>query len=250
MTGCGYWMNGWWKRDDAAPEALAQRFLDTLNALSTLNGDLKTWVIGDDFNQKIIPLAKAKPMMADIVRGNVVRDDDDEPEPQSGYWMNAVNRPPPDSGAKGVTLRALGGSNYENLISLELSWLNIPTHPALATYSLVKSAMLVLTAHWPCDSARAGATDLNAERDRPAPPPGVAYIVTGPPIYTWIAYVSKSLSEGVGPVPGMHSERTPDGGLLLSATLETFDPSDPEQVSAARRLEKIWNSLREPAKEA
>ena len=52
----------------------------------------------------------------------------------------------------------------------------------------------------------------------------------------WIAYLSAELAAGVTLAREVLTERTPDGGLLMSATTERLDPTNPEHVRCARIL--------------
>jgi Immunity protein 52 len=52
----------------------------------------------------------------------------------------------------------------------------------------------------------------------------------------WIAYLSAPHAIGVNLSPEIMTERTPDGGLLMSATKERLDPDKPEHVRRARNL--------------
>ena len=52
----------------------------------------------------------------------------------------------------------------------------------------------------------------------------------------WIAYLSAPLAAGVKLSPEILPERTPDGGLLMTATKERLDPSNPEHARRARML--------------
>jgi len=52
----------------------------------------------------------------------------------------------------------------------------------------------------------------------------------------WIAYLSLELAAGLKLAPQILTERTPDGGLLMSATTEPLDPTNPEHSRRARIL--------------
>jgi len=52
----------------------------------------------------------------------------------------------------------------------------------------------------------------------------------------WIAYLSAPLAAGIELTPEILTERTPDGGLLMTATTERLDPTNPEHVRRARIL--------------
>ena len=50
----------------------------------------------------------------------------------------------------------------------------------------------------------------------------------------WIAYLSAEYAAGVALPCDILTERTPDGGLLMSATTARLDPDNPEHVRRAR----------------
>ena len=50
----------------------------------------------------------------------------------------------------------------------------------------------------------------------------------------WIAYLSTSLASGLRLPVEIRTERTPDGGLLLTATEERLDPTNSEHLARAR----------------
>jgi hypothetical protein len=53
---------------------------------------------------------------------------------------------------------------------------------------------------------------------------------------SWMTYVHPSLVHRVAPPDIPVIEPTPDGGLLLAATTETFVVDDPQHLEAARRI--------------
>ena len=52
----------------------------------------------------------------------------------------------------------------------------------------------------------------------------------------WIAYLSAEDATGVTLPSDILTERTPDGGLLMSATTDRLDPMNPEHARRARIL--------------
>jgi hypothetical protein len=57
----------------------------------------------------------------------------------------------------------------------------------------------------------------------------------------WIAYLSPPLAIGLAPPPEIVWERTPGGGMILSAVQERLDEANPEHVRRAGLLEAIMN---------
>jgi hypothetical protein len=50
----------------------------------------------------------------------------------------------------------------------------------------------------------------------------------------WIAYLSAEHADGIALPRDIVTERTPDGGLLMSATTDRLDPDNSEHVRRAR----------------
>jgi hypothetical protein len=50
----------------------------------------------------------------------------------------------------------------------------------------------------------------------------------------WIGYLSASLSSSLKLSPEIETERTSDGGLLMSVTEDRLDPTNPEHLRRAR----------------
>jgi hypothetical protein len=55
----------------------------------------------------------------------------------------------------------------------------------------------------------------------------------------WIAYLSAEHAAGVALTPDILTERTPDGGLLMSATTDRLDPDNPEHVRRSRIIAEV-----------
>ena len=72
------------------PAVIGQKFLDTLDALSSSDPLFTHWKVFDFVAMKAIPLADARSHMAAIVENNVMRDSYDQPTPKSGYGVIGV----------------------------------------------------------------------------------------------------------------------------------------------------------------
>jgi hypothetical protein len=67
--------------------------------------------------------------------------------------------------------------------------------------------------------------------------PGAPVIRYSPFHITWIAYLSPKVATGlVVPPADLRTEHAPDGGILLSATEERFDPTNPDHLRRAHML--------------
>ncbi len=55
----------------------------------------------------------------------------------------------------------------------------------------------------------------------------------------WISYLSAERAASLGPLPDLITERTPDGGLLMSSTTDKFDPTNREHMRRSRHMAEI-----------
>jgi hypothetical protein len=88
------------------PALIGQKFLDTLDALSDADPIFTPWNVLEKSAMAVLPLATARPRIATIVENNVVRNDSDQPEPQSGYSAIGVTDHPITSRVVTLTVDA------------------------------------------------------------------------------------------------------------------------------------------------
>ena len=55
----------------------------------------------------------------------------------------------------------------------------------------------------------------------------------------WMAYLSTPLIEGLVPPPGVQTEQTPDGGLLMITTQDQLDPTNPQHMRLAKAVAEL-----------
>jgi hypothetical protein len=55
----------------------------------------------------------------------------------------------------------------------------------------------------------------------------------------WVSYLSAERAASLPPLPELITERTADGGLLMSATTERFDPANVEHMRRSRQMAQI-----------
>jgi Immunity protein 52 len=216
------------------PAVIGQKFLDTLDALSTIDPLFTQWKVFDFVTTEAIPLASARQRITAIVENNVARDSYDRPEPKSGYGAIGVTEHAKKS--RIVRLTANAGAVYPgSTVLFEIGDLLAPTDPAIVSYPLFRKALLAITAHW--QPAWSYACAFRMDYWKAPIVPGAQVIRYSPFHITWIAHLSPELSTGfVVPPSDVRTEHAPGGGLLLSATDETFDPANPEHLRRARLL--------------
>jgi hypothetical protein len=198
------------------------------------------WTVLDFVAMAPIPLAAARPRIAAIVEGNVVRDKRDQPTPKSGYGTIGVTKNANKSRIAKLTADA--GAVYPgSTVLLEIGNQVAPTDPVVIDYALFRKALLAVTAHWQPAWSYACAFRMDYWK---APIVSGAPVVRYSPFHIpWIAYLSPALSKGfVVPPSAVRTEHAPSGGLLLSATEENFDPANPEHLHRARLLAEIMIS--------
>lgn len=247
------------------PAAIGAKFLDTLDVLSEIDPVLKDWkladhpnrksgdLVTDSLNIKSAPVAAARPRIAEIIENYVVRDDANEPEPDSGYHAFASTSERGGPRVAGVGIKA--GGKYDSRTDFGFGRRLIePADLTIVTYPLYKAALLAINAIW-----RAPWACARAFRCGTISVPGVEIVpglvatridsVARVPLdatfpdsifhIPWIAYLSAEHVAGVAPTTDILTERTPDGGLLMSATTERLDPDNPEHVRRARMIAEV-----------
>jgi hypothetical protein len=233
-----------------SPAALGAKLLDTLDALSRIDADIFTnweipviadaeWLIDEVERSGVAAaiektetysLEAARPRVASIVQKNVARDDLREPAPYWGYSLVA------HAGAvvksRRISLRIRTGGKVSGSMSLETGDYKVLPDPALVTYPLFRATLLAINAIWPASYAYASAYRMGYDT---APLfPGAELFPSSGFHIPWLGYLRASLASGLDLPPEILTERTPDGGLLMSATEERLDPTVPEHWRRAR----------------
>jgi hypothetical protein len=228
---------------------IGRRILEMLQQLGPLDPAMSNWLLLNRPKSKWVTLSEATPIMTALVERNVWRDDfSGRPDPDLGYGVVAKgSRVPSEFGASdSINISMDIGSKWSNRLEFEVGDLLKSPDLSLVTYPIYKGALEALAAVWPCPWAYARAftttdddvlewdgvsplEDLISQAPEPRPPFETA----------WIAYLSAPLAGGLTPPPEIASERTPGGGLILSAVRERLDPANPEHMRRARMLQAI-----------
>jgi hypothetical protein len=204
--------------------------LDGLNRIDPIV--FSNWQVMDFPAIESLPLATARPRIAAIIDNNVSRDDFGKPEPDDGYSAGASTGD--TLGPRRMSLRISAGGTDAGETDLKAGEYNMFPDPAVVTYPVFKGALLAINAIWPPVWACAYA--LRMDYDKVPLIPGAALFPYSRFHIPWLAYLSAPLAAGLEPPPEIKTERTPDGGLLMSATEERLDPTDPEHLRRARIL--------------
>lgn len=234
-----------WRGRVDSPAGVGAKFLSTLDALSDIDPVFANWLVWELCKNSVFPLNAARSRIATIIENDVVRNDFDKPSPDLGYDAYAragVFRDP-----RSVGFMVLAGGKYGSRTDLQFAEFDVAADPAILIYPLFKSALLALNAIWhaPWTCAQAfgsgvakvsidfggvKATRMDSVARVPSDPSFPDTIFHIP----WIAYLSAELSAGLNLTPEILTERTADGGLLMSVTTERFDPTNHKHLRGAR----------------
>lgn len=246
-----YFVRGQWPGSaNEKPAVTGAKFLQTLDLLSA-NDPLfshwqinRNWKADEDEQPRLVSIDIARNRIEEIVESGVSRNGLGSPMPNYGYRVVAI------AGARGprrVTFAARTGNQ-----SFELSFgeRNLAADLSIVTYALFKAALLAINAVWDAQWSCAQALRNDVVEVPIALGHGIpafrmdrAIQVPLDPTFPisifhipWVAYLSAVCAAGLTLGGDILTERTPNGGVLLSATTERLDPTNPEHVRCARIL--------------
>src|SRR5262249_54686198 len=151
-------------------------------------------------------------------------------------------------------VRLKAGGEYGGGTDLEFGRKGRPPDLTTVTYPLYKAALLAINATWraawACAYAfRSGSISVPGVEIAPGlvatKIEGVTQVPLDPKFprsvfnIPWIAYLSAEHATGIALSRDILTERTPDGGLLMSATTDRLDPMNPEHARRARILAEV-----------
>jgi hypothetical protein len=244
-----YFIRSSWEGRPETPSDIGAKFVETLDELGAVDPIFAAWQIADFHAESPFSLESARSRIAAIIESNVARDDCDQPCTNDGY--HGVALAGTFKNARSAFFSVHAGGKYASRTELEIGDFLRRVRPdfSVVTYPLFKSALLTINAiwkaPWACAQAfRSGAvatpinfggvraTRLDVGLEVPNDP-SFPYSIFHVP---WIGYLSERLAYGITLAPEILTERTPDGGLLMSAAEERLDPANPEHLRRARIL--------------
>jgi hypothetical protein len=145
--------------------------------------------------------------------------------PFDGYWFGAFTRETPPDRSFAVRIRA--GStvdrpfvNYMTFTTDSMAILDAN----FMSYDLFRAILGVIVDAWEPVRAAAYSSALNKIN-------GTSHFRD-----SWIQYLCPWLARLITPPSSAQVEHLPDGGLVMSATTETFDVANPAHLAAARDI--------------
>ena len=220
-----YYIRAGWEARAETPDELAARFLRMIDALKKIDPVFSLWTCG---GMRSLDFEKIRDRYAEEIAAGLSRSDWGEPTPVYGYWFAATTRDVPRERYFVVRCHA-GGTVKEffpNSIILETSSLaNLKPDPSVVSYRVFRPALLAIVDVW--NPAHAGAYSQQLIEKYG----GNSYFSAA-----WIQYLSPWLAEKITPPSTVLAEHLPNGGLLMSATTETFDIDNPAHLAAAQDM--------------
>ena len=213
------------RRED--PRGVADRVRRFLDGLAEIDETLRPWSVGSN---RGVPYQSVREDLTSFVRSNVKRDEEGELEPEAGYSIEALS----EDEKQIFSFVGCAGSIYQSLLSNRIYFFTNSGRtpdPSIVTYRLVRAVILATVACWEPLVCLTGTSDLMPERED-----GWFY-------KAWITYLPPAHAADVDLVGIPFSERTPDGGLLLSSTEEVFDAGNAAHVDGARRISSATRHL-------
>ena len=167
--------------------------------------------------------------LAAAIAANVVRGDAGDPTPIYGYRANVLNsmKNDPRSLALRVNAGAWVTSGYFCNSAMIDTGDNVVPDPSIIAYPAFKAALLALVESFDatyCSAYPQQITNLWPED---------AHLNLA-----WMSYVAPRFASLFTPPPNDIAERTTQGGLLLSATQETFRVDNPAHLAVAQDILK------------
>jgi hypothetical protein len=220
-----YNIDSFWRPREEAPEAVADRYIRMVEALTLIDPVFTPWWY---LGRKKIPFDQVRAELPTLIAKDVWR----QWGPAEGYRFVGSNWPKntPRSlllmGNAGNTMAPVGyGNNNVHLhtVSPDIC----PTDASIVTYDLFRSAMLAIIEAWDVDWCLSYPTDLM--RSWPKKRPGRIRLA-------WMSYVAPEFAPLVRPSPDIETQTVAGGGILMAATRERFDVTNKSHLKAARAI--------------
>ena len=216
----GYFITAEWGPREETPDDLAKRFFRMIDAFEQIDPVFAFWSSG----RKELKSCRAR--FAEIIEKKIERDDWGAVIPTAGYWFGALTEGQPPS--RDFAVRCHAGSSIKsppgNDVILEQSTMVQPA-PELHSYRIFRAALLAIVDAWEPTSVEANCLWLVQRKkyDLPFRP-------------AWMRYLCSDLARQANPPASAMVEHLPNGGILLSATDQTFDVDNPQHVAVAEEI--------------
>lgn len=225
-----YYVKCDWTARPEDPNRIADRLRQFLDTLGEVHQTLRPWSIGE---RRRAPYPSVRDDLAETIRRDVVHGEDGTVKMKAGYTIVGST----SDRRQHYRLVGHAGGAYDTFMCNELG-LNTCTYsstavdPAIVDYPVMKAMVLTMIACWEPDFCLAGSGEFAMTAT------GIWYERS-----CWITYVPPGHAASVDLVGVPFSEGTPDGGLLLSATDQSYDVKNPAHIDGSRRITQATKHL-------
>lgn len=225
ITSPAYKIYAFWGPRKEEPAEITARFLACVDRLKAVHPAFDNWTL--NVNRRPKKLASLRNDLANAVAANVARADDGYPTPIYGYHIGAGNnigKAGPRSLSISVQAGAWDNLGFCNSASIRTGYGVVPD-PSIIAYTVFKPALLALVESFDATYCSAYPSQLlnlcdTSRNIRPA----------------WMTYLSPRFAPLIAPPPSAIFERTARGGLLISATEDTFSIDNPAHLAAGNDI--------------
>lgn len=214
-----------WEARAETPDEIAARFLRMIDSLKEIDPVFSLWTCGTKRPEKF---EEVRGQFAAEIAAKVARDDWREPEPRYGYYFGAFTRDTskPRSFTLSCNAGSVLGTPFANRVTLSTNAeYRSPPDADIVSYRIFRPALLALVDAWDPEMANAKSHPLVESYARGS------YFSPA-----WIQYLCPWLARKITRPSSVLSEHLPNGGLLMTATTETFDVDNPAHLAAARDM--------------
>jgi hypothetical protein len=218
----GYFITANWGPRAETPEQLTVRFFRMIDAFKQIDPFLYRWVY-----ERKDDLESCRDDFAQLIAKEIERDDFGAIMPNAGYWFGARS-PDNQSRDRRFAVNCHAGSSinlpHENKVTFTESTMVQPA-PETHSYRIFHAALLAIVDAWDPTTVEANCRWFVQRKKckfpfRPA----------------WMRYLCPELARRATPPASASIEHLPNGGLVLSATDDTFDVDNPGHGTVAEEI--------------
>jgi hypothetical protein len=227
-----YGIMAYWGPRLESPDELAGRLLRTLELMRKSNLLFREWfLVHEDNGVPVNGLDRRD--LAELIAQHVCRGDDEEPQPERGYFFTLLNMGERSPRSACLSLRS-GNTISENYLINTVAFSTsefVPQDATLFTPELFRQVLLTLVSCWNPTWCATGSSELLRLS------PSIQQTGTPKIGLAWMTYLGPFLAPLVTPPRSALVERTAEGGLLMIATEERFSVANPRHMKVAREID-------------
>jgi len=218
----GYFITASWGPRAETPERLASRFFRMIDSLESIDSALERWT----YDRKSDLRANGDDFTA-YIASKIERDGAGGVNSKSGYWFSvrSADDLAPD---RRFSIQCHAGKSVGDVFANDVIFqeeTQLQPTAELHSYSIFRSVLLVIADAWEPATIEANCDWLVQRKNynphfRPA----------------WMRYLCPALAQEATTPACAIVEYLPNGGLLLSATQQTFDVDNAQHVAAAEGI--------------